>query len=88
MQGQGEYSVIHTAPYKSSDGNGLIISGTVPIHSSDGQFRGVAGTDLQLPQLQEIVNAITECGQGGTSCSIRSSPVWLIFRDIQDNLVF
>ncbi|MBE0366194.1 methyl-accepting chemotaxis protein [Pseudoalteromonas ulvae UL12] len=52
-----------TAPYIDATTNALIISAVVPVYKSS-RFSGVAGGDIQLDKITEIVNSVDFLGYG------------------------
>ena len=54
----GRFTNQFTPPYWSLDGNGFLVSVTVPIHSGENEdhvFGGVAGTDVNVGELSGFV---------------------------------
>ncbi len=51
-------SVVWSAPYEDAALNGLVITASIPVNNSQGQFQGVAAMDVQLNSITEQIGAI------------------------------
>lgn len=57
LQPEGE--VVWSIPYQDAALNGLVITGSTPVYDNAGNFRGVAGIDLQIATVTERVSSLT-----------------------------
>lgn len=63
---QTDSKAVWSVPYQDAALNGLVITSSVPVYNESGDFRGVAGLDIQLATVIERVSnlAIGETGYG------------------------
>ena len=82
----GKSTSKYTAPYWSLDGNGFLVSATVPIHSGANDahgFQGVAGTDVNVAELLAFVEEVKFRSTGTahlyhlSTGHVAASPQWI-----------
>ncbi len=56
---QSEGKTVWSAPYQDAALNGLVITSSTPVYDNAGEFRGVAGIDIQLATVTERVSSLT-----------------------------
>lgn len=50
---------VWSVPYQDAALNGLVITSSIPVYDDEGEFRGVAGVDLQIATVIERVSSIS-----------------------------
>lgn len=57
-------NVVWSAPYEDAALNGLVITASIPVNNSQGQFQGVAAMDVQLNSITNQISSI-KAGETG-----------------------
>jgi len=68
---QSKEKAVWSVPYQDAALNGLVITSSIPVYDTQGEFRGVAGIDLQLATITENVSSLI-VGKTGYSFLIDS----------------
>jgi len=61
---QKDSKAVWSTPYQDAALNGLVITSSTPIYDDTGEFRGVAGIDLQLATITDRISSL-EIGETG-----------------------